>query len=113
MSGTEVLYASYKEFADERRERHPLDRGAFGKFMVEMKAKPTRPSNAVVGEHIAPPKPARPQREVVGEHIPIVSREPALIRQAKAKCCRLGSLDIARAGFIAATNLPINWADAA
>ena len=49
---TELLFASYTEFADRRRERHPLTREAFGRFMVGLGAKQTRPRDVVTGEHI-------------------------------------------------------------
>ena len=34
---TEVLYDSYSAFAQHARERHPLSREAFGKFMVYLR----------------------------------------------------------------------------
>ena len=51
-AATELLYASYSEFAEGRHERHPLTREDFGRFVVSLGAKP-RPRNVVVGEHIA------------------------------------------------------------
>ena len=39
---TEALYDSYKEFAKQRQERHPLPRNLFGKLMNRMGAKPCR-----------------------------------------------------------------------
>jgi hypothetical protein len=67
--------------------------------MLEMKAKKTRPRNAVTGEHITAASGG--------------GREAALIREDRSYGYYLGSLEVARAGFIAATNLPINWIDAA
>jgi hypothetical protein len=49
---TEVLFASYSEFAKSRNERRQMAREAFGQFMVKIGGKYTQPRNAVVGEHI-------------------------------------------------------------
>ena len=40
---TDELYASYIEFAERRRERHPLQREKLGKFVRRMGAKSARP----------------------------------------------------------------------
>ena len=88
---TEVLFDSYMAFARERHDRHPLDREAFGSFMVRMKAKAARPRNAVIGERLG------------------AGREPELIRKDRAYGYHLGELSSARSGFIAATNLPVHW----
>jgi hypothetical protein len=40
---TELLYASYIAFTDRARDRHPLGREAFGRFMIGMGGKPTVP----------------------------------------------------------------------
>jgi hypothetical protein len=39
---TETLYGSYLEFVEQRRDRHPLPREMFGKFLIRMGAKPKR-----------------------------------------------------------------------
>ena len=43
---TELLFASYEEFAKQAHERRLMSREALGKFMVEMRAVPKRLSNA-------------------------------------------------------------------
>ena len=49
---TELLYASYEEFAKSRNERHPMDRGWFGRFMTKMGGEKIKFSHsAVTGEH--------------------------------------------------------------
>lgn len=50
---TDLLYASYIAFAAQKRDRHPMDREAFGRFMVRMGCRATRRRHLVVGEHIA------------------------------------------------------------
>ena len=49
---TELLFTSYSDFAAAARDRHPMSREAFGRFMVRMEGKPARLSNAPVGEHV-------------------------------------------------------------
>ncbi len=49
---TEVLFASYAEFAKAKNDRHPMAREAFGRFMVNVGGEDTQPRNAVIGEHI-------------------------------------------------------------
>ena len=46
---TELLFASYTEFAERRRERHPLSRETLGRFMRKMEAQPKRLSPAAGG----------------------------------------------------------------
>jgi Family of unknown function (DUF5906) len=95
---TEVLYASYTEFAQQRRERHPLDREAFGRLMTEMKCRHCRARNLIIGERI--------------EDHPCSGRQANVVRRkGPSYGYRLGTLDLARAGFIAATNLPVDWQD--
>src|SRR4051794_35185982 len=47
---TELLFNSYLDFADRRRERHPLGRENIGRFLVKMGCKAIRPEKGVVGE---------------------------------------------------------------
>ena len=76
---TELLYASYCDFAKERREWHPLGREAFGKFMVDLGLKPCRP------------------RHLASVHI------------ARPHAYHLGTLAHARTGFTRATRLSVAW----
>jgi hypothetical protein len=97
---TELLYESYREFAQRDHDRHPMDRESFGRFMVRMGGKPTRRRGLVTREHI--------------ENHPEHGRRPAVVcRKNPANGYMLGALETARAGFIAATNLPIDWQDGA
>jgi hypothetical protein len=94
---TELLYMSYMEFAQQHRERHPLDRESFGRFMARMKCRHGQFRGLIVGEHM---------EDNLGR------RQANAIRQKdRSYGYRLGKLDIARAGFIAATNLPVDWQD--
>lgn len=89
---TDLLFDSYIEYANARRDLRPMDREQFGKFMVEMKAAPTRRRNLVVGERLSDVR----QAELI--------RKPGL-----SYGYRLGTLEVARAGFILATRLPVDW----
>jgi hypothetical protein len=97
-AATELLFASYSEFAKDHHERHPLHREAFGRFMLRMKAKPTRKRGLILGEHWTDTVPVGRVAEPI--------REPGL-----ARGYHLGTLDLARAGFIAGTNLVADWDD--
>ena len=86
---TEVLFASYTEFAKARNERHAMTREALGAFMIRMGAKPTRPSNGVMGEHMAD------VTDVYGN----VTRKAELIKQSRptghqARHTRRGPRDV-------------------
>ncbi len=95
---TEVLYASYTEFARAHGERHPMAREAFGRFMILMGAKAARPRDAVVGEHITDvPSP-------FGS-----TRKAALIKSGRATGYHLGGLVASRAAFTDATKLDVLW----
>lgn len=95
---TELLYASYVEFAERRRERHPLTREQFGRFMVSLGAKPARPRDMVIGEHIADVQTPNGS-----------ARRAELIRHPKPPAYKLGSLVEARVAFSVVTKLPIEW----
>lgn len=97
-ASTELLFASYSEFAREHHERHPMHREAFGRFMLRMKAKPTRRRKLILGEHMTDTLPTGRMAESVQE-------------AGLAYGYHLGPLPLARAGFIAATNLPADWGD--
>ena len=51
---TELLFASYEEFAKQAHERRLMSREALGKFMVEMRAVPKRLSNATRSASTSP-----------------------------------------------------------
>jgi len=99
---TEVLFASYSDFAKARGERHPMARETFGRFVLRMGAKAAKPSNAAVGEHIA---------DVVTNQSGDTTRKAELIRKARATGYHLGTLAQARAAFTTATGLTPDWPD--
>lgn len=91
---TELLYASYQEFAKEKNSPRRLSRDNFGRFMVQMKARPTRRRSSVVGEHL-----------VQGHAEVIIAKE-------RAPAYLFGSLnEVARPAFLAATGLSTEWLD--
>lgn len=95
---TELLFASYMDFATARRERHLLTREHLGQFMRRMGAAAIRPRNAPTGEHqVDEPTGFGSQR--VARAI-IHPRPPGY---------HLGTLANARASFAAATGLQIEW----
>jgi hypothetical protein len=96
---TELLYASYQEFADKRRERHPLSREDFGRLMVSLGHTPTRPRNLTTGEHITD----------VPNAYGATTRTATRIVHPRPPAYRLGTLDQARAAFTTLTRLPIEW----
>jgi len=50
---TELLFASYSEFAKAKSERHPDTRETLGRFFVSLGAKAKRKRGGIVGEHLA------------------------------------------------------------
>jgi hypothetical protein len=96
---TEVLFASYGEYAKARHERHPMAREAFGRFMVSMGGAYTQPRNAVVGEHLAD----------VTNRYGGTTRKAELVKKARATGYKLGTLQIARGTFTKKTGLAIEW----
>jgi hypothetical protein len=97
---TEVLFASYSDYANSRNERRPMAREAFGRFMVGMGGTAIKPRNAVIGERIA---------DVVRNQYGDTSRKAELIKQDRATGYQLGTLDQARADFSKATGLAPTW----
>jgi hypothetical protein len=95
---TEMLFGSYSEFAKGRNERHPMNREAFGKFMVKMGAKPVKPRNAVTGERIAD------VQTTFG-----TTRKAELVKQERATGYSIGVLMQARRVFGTATGLSPAW----
>jgi hypothetical protein len=96
---TEVLFESYTDYAQKQRDRHPLSREHFGKKMVSFGAKPTRPRDMVVGEHMAD----------VENPYGGTSRKAELIRHPRPSAYHLGSLEQARMVFVVITGLEIDW----
>ena len=126
---TELLYASYMEFAERRRERHPMGRETFGRFMVTLGAKPKRMSEAMVGEHLidAPygvgtallgPLSTTEAAANTGEpntadvrHLYRTTRKAEPILHPRPPGYLLGTLDAARTAFTEKTQLRIEWQD--
>jgi hypothetical protein len=96
---TELLFASYLEFAKGRGERRLLSRESLGRFFAELKAEPTRWRNGVVGEHIAD----------VDNACGGTSRKAALVRKERTTGYAVGPLERARADFTARTGLEVTW----
>ena len=97
---TEVLFASYTEFAKAKNERHPMAREAFGRFLVKMGGTASRPRNAVVGEHIA---------DVPINQYGETTRKAALVKQDRSHGYSFGDLKAARQAFADATKLDGEW----
>jgi hypothetical protein len=98
---TELLFASYSEYSHRARDRHPMSREAFGRFMKDLGCRPSRPTNAVIGEHIA--------------DVMLVDggtqRRAVVARQPRPPAYNIGSLSEARHAFSASTNLSVDWDD--
>jgi hypothetical protein len=88
---TDLLFDSYKDFAREAGERHPMNREMLGKFLRELGGKEGKPGESVIGEHLVP-------------------GGAALIRKRKPGY-RLGSLDEARDAFERRSGLIVEWED--
>jgi hypothetical protein len=97
---TELLFASYSEFSRQNRDRHPLSREAFGRFMHQTaKATPKRLHNAVTGERVAD----------VENPYGGMSRVSQTISTIRPPGYQIGDLELARAQFEAETGLTIDW----
>jgi hypothetical protein len=95
----ELLYKSYLQFAESRRERHPISSEAMGKRLLELGCKKTRPRNAVVGEEIA---------EVTNKFGDPV-RKAVPIHSDRAQAYLVGDLESARIDFQIATKITVEW----
>ncbi len=95
-ASTELLFASYSEFAQSRRERHPLTRETLGRFLVRVGARYRRLHRAATGEHMT-------DNTVAGGRVaePVIGDRPTGYA--------LGSLALARDGFCARTGLSFAW----
>jgi hypothetical protein len=98
-AATELLYASYQEFATSRRERFPLSREDIGKLLVSLGAVAKRLRNAAVGEHFT---------EVPSDYGG-TKRKAEPIIQDRSHGYRFGSLAAAREEFTKFTRLTIVW----
>jgi hypothetical protein len=96
---TDVLYDSYSQFAQGRRERHPLSRETVGREMRKFGAKWMRLTDAVVGEQITD----------VETEDGRSTRKGVLVRRARPSGFHLGALTDARNAFTEATKLPAEW----
>jgi hypothetical protein len=97
---TELLFASYTEFADRKRERHPLSREDFGRFMVSLGAEAKRMSKAMIGEHIADVQALRG-----------TARKAEPVYHPRPPGYHLGTLEAAREAFTKNTKLTFDWQD--
>lgn len=98
---TEVLYASYLQFASARRERHPLTREGLGQEMRRFGARSRRQYKAVVGEEM---------RDVEAG-FGATTRRGALVYRDQPAGYFLGSLAGARDSFTTLTHLEVSWED--
>lgn len=97
---TELLYASYLEYAERKRERHSLTREYFGRFMLSLGAKPKRLANVAIGEHIA---------DVDTPFGTTRKAQPAL--HSRPCGYDLGTLDASRKAFKSLIGMRIDWQD--
>jgi hypothetical protein len=96
---TELLFASYIEFAKTRGERRILSREGLGRFFAGQGAVAARWRSGVVGEHVA---------DVLNKWGDAVrTAEP--VKAERAYGYRLGTLTDARETFTKATRLAITW----
>lgn len=98
---TELLFASYTEFAKSRNERRALSREWLGRFFTEMDCEARRWRNGVVGEHITD----------VGDKWGGFVRKAEPVKQERTTGYKMGTLDEARARFTYRTGLSIAWDD--
>ena len=103
---TELLYASYLKFCTAQRERRPLNRIHFGRWLHETAGcKPFRPAagtKVIVGEHIT-------DATTTGSNYTSRVAEP--VYRDRPACYSLGTLTDARDAFTTATKLVIEWPD--
>jgi hypothetical protein len=96
---TELLFASYVEYARSHGERHLLSRESLGRFFTKMKACPARWRSGVVGEHITD----------VENPYGRTNRKAALIRDSRCTGYKFGTLETARTNFCGVTGIPVTW----
>lgn len=96
---TELLFASYTEFAEKRRDRHVMSRETLGKFVVRMGGVSRRLLRRPIGEHLTD------ELNSFGG----TTRAARPIEHPRPMGYAFGPLDLARLGFCGATNLQIDW----
>lgn len=96
---TELLHASYVEFAKARGERRILSRETLGRLLVTIGGKAGRWRNGVVGEHLTD------ETNMHGGS----SRVAKLVRQERATGYYFGGIEPARDAFTEATGLDVAW----
>lgn len=97
---TELLYASYLEFAGRVRERHIMPRETFGRFMTSVGAKGKRLFKASIGERIADVD------TTFGS-----TRKAQPVIHPRPPGYGLGDLQAARKAFVTLTRLAVDWQD--
>ncbi len=98
---TEILFASYLEFAKSRNERRPYNRVQLGKLMGDMKGIAGRKRGGIVGEHLV-------EDEDAGGRL---IRRPRPLAAAKPSGYSFGGLASAREAFEMVTRMTIIWDD--
>jgi Family of unknown function (DUF5906) len=97
---TELLFASYSAFSEKRRDRHPMSRETFGRFMTNtVKAQSRRLRDAVVGERLAD----------VETGYGGTTRKAEAVRAARPTGYHLGLLGSCRTNFATETGLKFAW----
>jgi hypothetical protein len=95
---TELLFASYIEFAKSRGERRILTREGLGRFFASLGAETDRWRNGTVAEHLA---------DV--ETLNGVTRKAKVVKAKRAYGYKLGDLTKARDDFTHCTGLAVEW----
>lgn len=90
---TEFCHTAYEAFARERRERHPLDLGDFGRFL----------SRAGFPERY------KTRAALHGEETDGTGKMQPLLNRTRKPGPKFGALEEARTAFANATGLVINW----
>ena len=101
MATTNLLYDSYLDFSQKRRERNPLSRETLGRFMVKMGGTPKRLRNRATGEYI------HEDKNDYGTPI----RTAKMIKPAMSHGYALNDLQTARDAFCEVLGLRIDWPD--
>jgi len=100
---TEVLFTSYIRYAEAHRERHPLSREIFGRWLTSTGANPGRMSDQAIGEHLIDVS----ETDAAGHERS--RRVTELIRHDRPYGYSIGGLDDARSEFERFTGLDIDW----
>ncbi len=100
MISTDLLFASYEEYAKSRGERRPLSREGLGKFLTGLNAIPSRPQRGFVGEHLT---------DVETGMYGGTTRKAKPVEKDRPPGYSFGTLAGARGAFVAVTKLAITW----